>query len=60
MLPSLQKAVKQARMQRPRNVREQTDCKIRDFRRFFSPLLIICPKPYKQFKIVIINTTEMM
>ena len=41
MLPSLQKAVKHARIQRPRNTSEQTDCRIKDLQRFLSPLLII-------------------
>ena len=60
ILPSLQNAVKQASIHKPRNEREQTDCKIKDLRRFLSPFFIICPKPYKQFKIVIINTTEII
>ncbi len=60
ILPSLQNAVKQASIHKPRNEREQTDCKIKDLRRFLSPFFTICPKPYKQFKIVIINTTEII
>lgn len=60
MLPSLQNAVKQASIHKPRNEREQADCKIKELRRFFSPFLIICPKPYKQFKMVMINTTEII
>lgn len=45
ILPSLQKAVKQARIQSPRNAKEQTDCKIKDLRRFLLPVLINWPKP---------------
>ena len=57
-LPSLQKAVKQARMHRPRNRTEHADCRIRAFIRFFSPDRIICPNPYREFRIVMIKTTE--
>ena len=60
MLPSLQKAVKQARIQRPRKTTEQMDCKIKDLQRFLSPFLIICPNPYKLFKMVTINKTEII
>ena len=57
-LPSLQKAVKQARIHRPRNRTEHTDCRIRAFSRFPSPLRIIRPKPYRLFKTVMIKTME--
>ena len=44
-LPSLQNAVKQAKIQSPKNTNELTDCKIKAFRRIFSPVFIICPNP---------------
>ena len=60
ILPVLQKAVKHARIQRPRNITEHTDCIINAFIRFLSPLTIICPNPYRQFSIERISTIEIM
>jgi hypothetical protein len=60
IFPSLQNAVKQARIHSPRKESEQTDCKTKDFKRLFLPVFIILPNPYRQLRMERISTTDII